>query len=494
MKRFVTPNLLNKLTIVLLSLFFAVAAHAQATLSVQGVLTKSDGTAVDDDTYTITFKLFDAPTGGNEVHSEPIDVETIGGVYSVILGLNNAYPLNAPFNTIYYLSVRIGSQELLPRPQITHAPYALSLLGQNNKFPSTGMVTVDAIQAENAGYSFKGENNSGMTKNGTGDIILQKGGTSRINIGNNGTNYLSGPTEIVGNQTVTGASNIQGGQTVSGGQTVNGGLTANNGSNSCIVDPNYTYSAKRFLSSWIGYGGGYSFIEDTGHDSGMFGYDDGFFALLANGSQRMAIGSNTVISNSPGHTEVSAGTDIILSVGPFSNYYLNNLPAKTSGNWKNLIWDFDNHRLAWENSSRRYKINIKPLEDDFSLILKSQPRVYSRYDGDTTYHEVGYIAEEMDSIGLHRLVEHDQYGEITGFDYSKMILYVTEVVKMQHNDIETLQAQVAALQAENEKLQTENTALKADLGQQYADQNARLDALTKRLNALENSGLGNNRK
>jgi hypothetical protein len=65
--------------------------YAQATLSVQGVLTKSDGTAVDDGTYSLRFRLFDDSTGGNQVHTETISVETIGGVYSTILGKNSSF-------------------------------------------------------------------------------------------------------------------------------------------------------------------------------------------------------------------------------------------------------------------------------------------------------------------------------------------------------------------------------------------------------------------
>lgn len=124
----------------------APALLAQASLSVQGVLSKSDGTAVDDGDYSMTFKLWTTQTGGTAVHTESIqEVETIGGVYSVVLGRNGT-PLTAPFDQLYYLGVSVGGgQELLPRPLLTHAPYALSLLGERNRFPSTGLVQVEAI-------------------------------------------------------------------------------------------------------------------------------------------------------------------------------------------------------------------------------------------------------------------------------------------------------------------------------------------------------------
>jgi len=125
----------------------APALLAQATLTVQGVLTKSDGTAIDDGEISITFRLWNAQNGGDTVHIETqSNVETIGGVYSVVLGLQPANPIMAAFDVPYFLGVSIGGgTELTPRPRLTHAPYALSLQGQNNKFPSVGTVLVDAI-------------------------------------------------------------------------------------------------------------------------------------------------------------------------------------------------------------------------------------------------------------------------------------------------------------------------------------------------------------
>ncbi len=121
---------------------FAQKAAAQATLSVQGTIQKSTGVAVDDGDYAITFRLYDQASGGTLIWSETQDpVEIIGGVYSVTLGSVN--PLTAPFDQTYYLGISVGGgAEHTPRSTLTSAPYALSLLGQDNKFPSTGNVGI----------------------------------------------------------------------------------------------------------------------------------------------------------------------------------------------------------------------------------------------------------------------------------------------------------------------------------------------------------------
>lgn len=115
-----------------------------ATLSVQGVLKNADGTTVPDGTnYTLTFKLFDAETGGTAVWQETkSNVSILGGIYEVVLG-DGATVLNAPFDRPYFLGVSLGTgsgAEFIPRPRLASAPYALSLLGNTNVFPGAGSV------------------------------------------------------------------------------------------------------------------------------------------------------------------------------------------------------------------------------------------------------------------------------------------------------------------------------------------------------------------
>ncbi len=121
--------------------------HAQIdpTLSVQGILKKANGVAVDDGTYSITFRLYTQPTGGTALWSETqSSVEVSSGIYSATLG--TVTPLSVAFDQLYYLGVTVGSTELTPRVLLTSAPYALSLIGQSNKFPSAGGVRADSMR------------------------------------------------------------------------------------------------------------------------------------------------------------------------------------------------------------------------------------------------------------------------------------------------------------------------------------------------------------
>lgn len=152
-------------------------AQNTPALSIQGVLKKIDGSAVPDAIYNVRFSLYTAEVGGTEVWFEELnDVETTGGVYSVVLGIRST-TLNAPFDVPYYLGVKFvgSSQELLPRPRLTAAPYAISMTGATNKVPSSGNVKLDRLflnVAPNGG--------SGVTLQwGSGGEVIQATSSAR---------------------------------------------------------------------------------------------------------------------------------------------------------------------------------------------------------------------------------------------------------------------------------------------------------------------------
>lgn len=119
------------------------ALYAQsAKLSIQGVLRNSNGTALENGQYEITFSLYTEAATGTALWSDTFnDVEVEGGIYSVILG--DGAPLSVPFDEPYYLGVAIeGGTELIPRAPLTSSPYALSLIGDDNIFPNSGNVGI----------------------------------------------------------------------------------------------------------------------------------------------------------------------------------------------------------------------------------------------------------------------------------------------------------------------------------------------------------------
>lgn len=111
-----------------------------------------------------------------------------------------------------------------------------------------------------------------------------------------------------------------------------------------------------------------------------------------------------------------------------------------------VTWSHDGV-ISREGSSKRYKKDVRTLEDDFTALLKVKPRRFhmKKGYGEPDAEMFGYIAEEMDDLGLERLVEYDDQGRPDGVRYKKLAIYLTEIVKTQ-------EARIAALEASVEKL------------------------------------------
>jgi hypothetical protein len=126
-------------------------------------------------------------------------------------------------------------------------------------------------------------------------------------------------------------------------------------------------------------------------------------------------------------------------------------------------WDPTTHQFYQAISSRRYKENIAPLEDDFQKLLSAEPKSYTMI-GDPSRREIGYIAEDIDGLGLTDLVHYTEDGLPDALKYEKMVLYLVEIAKGQKAEIESL----------NRKLEGERLELEA-----------RLESLERQLNEPE---------
>ncbi len=186
----------------------------------------------------------------------------------------------------------------------------------------------------------------------------------------------------------------------------------------------------------------------------------GDLALIANDGCVVRIGENSsedgdfVIA----HRDYASGTptQTLLRVNETGNIYAPNLPF---GDRSNMQYESSTGRFFYDNSSRRFKENITPLHTNFKKILKANPVSYTR-PGDSERIEIGYIAEDMQALGLNYLVSTDAEGIPDNFNYEKMILYVVEILKEHENDISDLKLENNRLKTEEN---TEISELKARL-------------------------------
>lgn len=190
------------------------------------------------------------------------------------------------------------------------------------------------------------------------------------------------------------------------------------------------------------------------NDTGLKQQGDGKLAIYTDNVERVRIGNN-------GNVGIGT-TDPKQKLHVQGRIRLSDVPVWDGGGGYDLTWvahgyDGANENdsrwncIAREGSSERYKQNIAPLEDDFQKLLSLQPKQYQMKEGygDPNTWEFGYLAEDLDKIGLKSLVIYNQSGQPDGIQYKKMCIYLNEVVKSQQSSMERLEEKVNEL---NEKL------------------------------------------
>ena len=102
--------------------------------------------------------------------------------------------------------------------------------------------------------------------------------------------------------------------------------------------------------------------------------------------------------------------------------------------------------------------------DDFDKLLKAVPMTYTRPNAPGRW-EIGFIAEDFDALGLKKLVDYGEGGEVEGINYEKICLYLTAIARKQGDRLTAQEqkhsAEVNTLKAENADLCAELNLLKA---------------------------------
>lgn len=103
-------------------------------ISFQGTLKKANGAPVEDGDYSFEFTLYDSQSGGSPLNlqgtstpwKESLDLTVTGGIYSHNLGSVTDL-VASHFSARIYLNIKVGGKDLVPRTEMTYAPYAFSV-------------------------------------------------------------------------------------------------------------------------------------------------------------------------------------------------------------------------------------------------------------------------------------------------------------------------------------------------------------------------------
>ena len=93
-------------------------------LNYQGKLTDAAGYAVNDSSYSITFRLFTEPSGGSAYWTENQSVSTHSGLFNVLLGNTTAIP-DIPSDGNCYLEMQVNpNSPMAPRIRLVSSAYS----------------------------------------------------------------------------------------------------------------------------------------------------------------------------------------------------------------------------------------------------------------------------------------------------------------------------------------------------------------------------------
>lgn len=467
----------------LLALLMASVAYAQP-FTYQGFL--KDGGNPANGNYNMTFRLFSVVTGGTALATVgPVSVSVSNGLFTRELNFGSVWD-----GADRWLEIQVGATTLSPRVKINPTPYAIhaSTAATANPIGVSGgdlsgsypNPTVARLQgrsvantAPNSGDILKWNGSSWAPSADLRDAFWQASGSNIFYSAGNvgiGTSSPNRPLTIQG----TGASSQWLQFIDSTGvhrwhlNHLNSGL---NFAESGVAD------GRLFLAAGGNVGIGTAAPAEKLHvmgnlrlrnDADIFGLDRmvGFNDLRLAGDDDPA-GTTDLIITSDGRVGhrvsysnsnfniTNAGYEFVLTVERadgrnilqvLDNGRLYVGGIRNIGDFRNMQWNQSTGEVGWDTSSRRYKENIAPLEDDYLKILHLEPKTYTRIGGEPDRWEIGYIAEEVHELGLTRLVEYDLEGRPDGVNYEKMVLYLNEVIKRQQGRIAELEKRIEQLE------------------------------------------------
>lgn len=155
-------------------------------------------------------------------------------------------------------------------------------------------------------------------------------------------------------------------------------------------------------------------------------------------------GSITLQPGTPGSGGTSSGGEGAVLLAPTGGKV--GIGEESPANTLEVVTGGTTLADSWTvRSSRRFKINIQPLQGSLDKVQRLQGVSYDRVvDGK---HELGVVAEDVERV-LPKIVSQDpKTHEVQGVDYSRLTALLIEAVKEQQSQINQLKEQLQKLGA-----------------------------------------------
>lgn len=140
-------------------------------------------------------------------------------------------------------------------------------------------------------------------------------------------------------------------------------------------------------------------------------------------------------------TQGNGPFNTVLQLLPNGGIQMPHLQQPASGTVDLVIDSAGN--VSPQNSSVRFKEDVRPLCDDFSKVLRLEPKSFTYKE--TGARGIGYIAEQVAAADLDELVAFGADGQPLGVHYKMISIYLLELLKGQQAALAEVQAEIAAL-------------------------------------------------
>lgn len=115
----------------------------------------------------------------------------------------------------------------------------------------------------------------------------------------------------------------------------------------------------------------------------------------------------------------------------------------TSTTGTSLIADTDGN-IFMLTSSKRFKNNISTYSRQWENILNLKPKSFNYKESGS--RDIGYIAEDVDALGMKDLVIYDKQGKPFSLKYSQLSIYIIEIIKKQQTKLIDLENRIKILE------------------------------------------------
>ena len=195
-------------------------------------------------------------------------------------------------------------------------------------------------------------------------------------------------------------------------------------------------------------------LQNLVNDAGDF-VSNRIYGTTATGSVigQTRAGNAFVYASTHLYTGTSGAHDYAISTNNVERFKINSsgtitstgVRDNTTGLTANMYIDPTSGLMYRSTSSRRYKNRIKDYDIDYDTFSKIRPVTYGSKSDSTNRMHIGYIAEEIDEIGLTELVDYDAEGNPDALHYGQFTALNTAMIQKLILRIEELESTIEKL-------------------------------------------------